>query len=251
MRYLIGTILLLTLISCSDQKVSERNVLVFTKTEGYRHNSINDGVSAIKKLGNDYGFSVDHTEDANQINSSNLKKYDAVIFLHTTGNIFNEVQQNEFELYCESGGGFVGIHAASDTEYDWPWYGALVGGYFNGHPNNPNVRNANIQTKEKNHISCRHLEETWNRDDEWYNFKNLNPKMTVLLNLDETSYEGGTNGAYHPISWIHDRGSNRMFYTGMGHTSESFYEEAFLKHLLGGIVYVIGEGSKPKYNIKS
>ena len=135
----------------------------------------------------------------------------------------------------------MGVHAAADTEYSWPWYGKLVGGYFNGHPNNPNVRNADVLKVDNSHASCTHLPDTWNRDDEWYNYKNLNPEMTVLLNLDESSYEGGTNGDSHPISWIHDRGENKMFYTGLGHTDESFVEEHFMKHLLGGIQYVMGE----------
>ncbi len=223
-------------------------VLVFSKTEGFRHTSIEAGIEAVKKFGEENGFEVEATEDASLITESYLNQFDAVVFMHTTGDIFDDFQQYEFKRYCQAGGGFVGIHAAADTEYSWPWYGELVGAYFNGHPNNPNVRNADIIRVNDTHTSCTHLPEKWNRDDEWYNYKNLNEDMTVLLNLDETSYEGGTNGENHPISWIHDRGDNKMFYTGLGHTDESFSEEPFLKHILGGITYVL---NKPDYSKES
>ncbi|GLR17716.1 hypothetical protein GCM10007940_23310 [Portibacter lacus] len=226
-------------MSCDTAK-KETRVLVFSKTEGYRHKSIEPGVEAIRKLGKENGFIVDHSEDSDIINEDSLSQYNAVIFLSTTGDIFNDEQQYEFMRYYQAGGGFVGIHAATDTEYKWPWYGELVGGYFNGHP--PGIKNADIQKKNDTHLSCAHLPDVWNRDDEYYNFKNLNPEMTVLLNLDETTYEGGTNGENHPIAWTRDN----MFYTGLGHTEASFSEENFLKHILGGILSV--SKNRPNYN---
>ncbi|WP_235298102.1 ThuA domain-containing protein [Portibacter marinus] len=238
MKYLIAAFAALILtISCSEQK-SDPTILVFSKTEGFRHESIEAGVDAIKKLGAENGFKVDHSEDAAIMTEDSLIRYDVIVFLNTTQDILNEEQQYEFKRFYQAGGGFVGIHAAADTEYDWPWYGELIGGYFNGHPNNPNVRNADIQVVDAGHPSCQHLPETWNRDDEWYNYKNLHPDMKVLLNLDESSYEGGTNGDSHPIAWTRDH----MFYTGLGHTEETFMEENFLKHLLGGIQSVMGDG---------
>ncbi len=134
----------------------------------------------------------------------------------------------------------MGIHAASDTEYDWPWYGKLVGAYFDGHPNDPNVREAKMKVVNRQHLSTTHLDDTWVRNDEWYNYKNINPKLQVLICLDETSYEGGTNGDNHPIAWYQEFDGGRVFYTGGGHTTESYDEPDFQKHLLGGINYCLG-----------
>ncbi|MEM0993761.1 MAG: ThuA domain-containing protein [Bacteroidota bacterium] len=238
------------LFSCNNSK-KDINILVFSKTEGFRHASIGAGKKALLDMGEKYGFKVDTTEDANYFQEKNLKKYNAVVFLNTTGDIFNPAQQLEFQRFIQAGGGFLGIHAAADTEYDWPWYGKLVGGYFNGHPNNPNVRAADIQRIDKEHISTKHLPDTWHRSDEWYNYKQLNPDATVLLNLDETTYEGGTNGENHPIAWYHEYDGGRAFYTGSGHTNESFEEEALLKHLWGGIQYVVGDGEPVNYKLES
>ena len=241
-RYIKGLalmLLILSFLSCEQQK--DTKVLIFSKTEGYRHESIEAGIKAIKKLGAENGFSVQASENANDFKEENLQQYATVIFLNTTGDILNHVQQADFERYIQAGGGFVGIHAAADTEYDWIWYGKLVGGYFNGHPNDPNVRSAKIEVNDKSHSSSSMLPDTWERSDEWYNYKNLNPDTKVLMNLDESSYEGGTNGEHHPIAWYHDFDGGRAFYTGGGHTAEAFGEELFLQHLLGGIEYAIGE----------
>ncbi len=214
--------------------------LVFSKTAGFRHESIPDGIAAIRQLGQQHGFEVDATEDAALFTKEYLSKYKVVIFLSTTMDVLDDAQQAVFEQYIHSGGGFVGIHAAADTEYEWPWYGKLVGGYFNGHPNNPNVRKAVIQVKDKNHPACKGLPERWERNDEWYNYKDLNPNIHVLCNLDESTYEGGTNGPSHPIAWYHEYDGGRAFYTGSGHTSESFAEPLFMQHLWGGIQYAAG-----------
>ena len=133
----------------------------------------------------------------------------------------------------------MGIHAASDTEYDWPWYGRMVGAYFDSHPNNPNVRMATLEVVNPNHPATSHLNNSWERSDEWYNFRDINPDIEVLINLDEDSYEGGTNGEFHPIAWFHEYEGGRVFYTGGGHTSSSFDEADFQQHLLGGIEYCL------------
>ena len=121
-----------------------------------------------------------------------------VVFLNTTGDVLDDAQQLEFNRFIQAGGGFVGIHAAADTEYGWAWYGKLVGAYFSSHPNNPNVREADIDVVDESHASSNGLPKRWHCTDEWYNYKDINPNINVLLNLDETSYEGGTNGDKHP-----------------------------------------------------
>lgn len=123
-----------------------------------------------------------------------------LLFLSTTGNVLNDSQQEAFQSFIRDGGGFAGIHAATDTEYEWPWYGKLVGGYFESHPH---IQNATVKVVDRIHISTKHLPASWERKDEWYNFKSLNPQVTVLALLDEKSYEGGTNGENHPIAWYH------------------------------------------------
>lgn len=230
--------LFLILNTCTAQQIGDARILVFTKTEGFRHASIPDGVNALREIGNENGYSIDHTEDATRFNPENLDRYAAVIFLNTTLNVFNKEQQVAFQQYIRDGGGFVGIHSASDTEYDWPWYGRLVGAYFVSHPR---VQEATVRILNNDHPSTRHLPEEWVRTDEWYNFKNIQPHINVLANLDESTYEGGENGEYHPIAWYHEFEGGRVFYTAGGHTSESYSEPLFRQHLLGGIEYVLGK----------
>jgi hypothetical protein len=209
-------------------------VLVFTKTTGYRHESIETGVETIAQLGKQNNFEVIHSEDANVFTEENLSQYKLVIFLSTTGDILNDGQQKAFEFFIKNGGNFMGIHAAADTEYDWPWYGKLVGAYFLNHPDKSN---AEIIKVDDAHQSCKHLPERWLRYDEWYNYKSISPDINVVLELDESTYKGGENGPNHPIAWYHDYEGSRSFYTGMGHTKESYAEPDFKKHLLGGILY--------------
>lgn len=216
-------------------------VLVFSKTKGYYHESIPSGIAAIQKLGAENNFDVDTTKDAAFFTNETLKKYKAIIFLSTTGDVLNAEQQIAMEHYIQAGGGFVGVHAAADTEYEWPWYNKLVGAYFKSHPNNPNVRKAVINIIDKDHLSTRDLPENWERSDEWYNYKNINPDLKVLAKLDEKSYEGGENGDMHPIIWHHQYDGGRAFYTGGGHTKESYADPVFMQHLLGGIRYSVGE----------
>ncbi len=239
--------------SCKSIFPSQRdiNVLVFSKTEGFRHASIPKGQEAIFALGKEQGFSVDTTENASIFKEKTLKDYNVIVFLNTTGDILNEAQQLEFNRWIQAGGGFVGVHAATDTEYDWPWYGELVGAYFNGHPSDPNVREAVVKCVHKEHESTNMLPEEWTRNDEWYNYKNINPNINVLLNLDESTYEGGTNGEQHPIAWYHEFDGGRSWYTGGGHTDESFVDPTFLAHLWGGISYAAGEGKPVDYNLSN
>ena len=228
---LVGMII----VGCTGKK---EKILVFSKTTEYRHASIEVGLMAIKELGKSNGFVVDATEDASYFTEDSLKKYGAVIFLNTTGDILDYVQQADFERYIQAGGGFVGIHAAADTEYDWPWYNQLAGAYFESHPK---IQEAAIRTIDKSHMSTTFLEESWEKEDEWYNFKNINEDINVLLEIDESTYQGGTNGEHHPISWYHEFDGGRAFYTAMGHTNETYKDPNFLDHLLGGIRYALGD----------
>lgn len=224
------------------------SVLVFSKTEGFRHESIAAGKAALLKMGNEHGFAVDTTEDASVFTEQQLQRYNVVIFLNTTGDILNDAQQLEFNRFIQAGGGFVGIHSAADTEYEWPWYGELMGAYFANHPNDPNVREAKVERVDSVHVSSKMLPAIWQREDEWYNYRSFQPTINVLLKLDESSYEGGTNGDHHPIAWYHDFDGGRSWYTGLGHTDETFTDERFLAHLWGGITYAAGPQTAVNYN---
>jgi len=228
------------MLSCHEP--DSPRVLVFFKTNGWKHTSIPYGNEAIQQLGHDNGFLVDTTKDATFFNDDNLRRYDAVVFNSTTRNVLNAEQQAAFERFIQAGGGFVGIHAAADTEYEWPWYDQLVGAHFSSHPNNPNVRKATVEVTDKTHISTQGLPDRWERTDEWYNYRSFYPDIHILAYLDENSYEGGTNGSNHPIAWYHDFDGGRAFYTGGGHEDSSFSEPLFLGHLLGGIKYAMGSG---------
>ncbi|NGO69411.1 DUF1080 domain-containing protein [Streptomyces sp. SB3404] len=213
-------------------------VLVFSKTAGFRHDSIPDGVAAVHDLGAEHGFGVDATEDAAAFTPERLAAYDAVVFLSTTGDVLDERQQAAFEGYIQGGGGYVGVHAAADTEYDWPWYGGLAGAYFDSHPH---IQPATVRVADRAHPATSHLGTEWERTDEWYNYRSSpRPHARVLATLDEDSYEGGTMGGDHPIAWCQEYDGGRAFYTGGGHTKESFADGAFRRHLLGGIRYATG-----------
>src|SRR5690606_26982517 len=209
-------------------------ILVFSKTAGYRHESIPEGIAMFQKLGQEKGFLVDTTENASKFNEENLRNYHAVIFLNTTMDVLNKQQQNDFERFIQAGGGFVGIHAAADTEYNWPWYNGLVGAYFESHPNNPNVRTAEFYVTDHNHPASDSLPSRFTRSDEFYNYKSIKRDLiNVLVKIDESTYEGGTNGEDHPYSWYHEYDGGRAFYTGMGHTKESYTEPLFIDHVWG------------------
>ncbi|HEX6023794.1 MAG TPA: ThuA domain-containing protein [Solirubrobacter sp.] len=234
------------------------NVLVFSKTAAFRHSNIDEGITAIRQLGSEQGFNVDAIEDSSLFTDAFLSRYDAVVWLSTTGDVLNDAQQAAFERYIQAGGGYVGVHSAADTEYTWPWYGQLVGGYFRNHPNG--TPTATVVVEDPTRPSTSHLPTRWTRVDEWYNFQGIvNPVINgggvdvsprgltpihVLLTMDESSYAeaDGTDGVDddHPIAWCKRFDGGRMFYTGLAHTEASWVEPNFLQHFLGGLEVAAG-----------
>ena len=222
--------------SARAQTTVEHRLLLFTRTAGFRHDSIPDGIAAIQTLGRAHGFEVEQTEDPQAFDDVSLARYRAVVFLSTTGDLLRPTQQAAFERYMAGGGGFVGIHAAADAEYDWAWYGELLGTYFDSHPV---IQTASVRVEDPSDPATRQLPDPWVRTDEWYNFRS-NPRAAgvhVLLTLDEATYAGGTMALDHPIAWYHEYGGGRAWYTAGGHTSESFADPLFVAHLWGGIQY--------------
>ncbi len=236
----LGALLLILVFAFRQTSVQQLHILVFSKTEGFRHASIEAGKVAFAKMASEKGFTVDFTEDATKFTMANLKKYNAVVFLSTTGDVLNDSQQQEFERYIEAGGGFLGIHAAADCEYDWPWYGKLVGAWFLDHPNPNNIQQGTYYVVDKNSFATKNMPDSFQRKDEFYNFKQIDPSIHVLIKIDEKSYKGGKNGDNHPMSWYHDYDGGRSFYTNMGHTDESFSEPLFLNHVWAGLLYAAG-----------
>ncbi|TVT42536.1 ThuA domain-containing protein [Hymenobacter setariae] len=213
-------------------------VLVFYKTKGFHHASIPAGLAAFQQLGRAHNFRVDTTLQATRFVADTLRRYAAVVFLNTTGDVLDSTQQVAFERYIGQGHGFMGVHAASDTEYNWPWYGKLVGAYFKSHPQ---VQPATVLVTDTNHPATRFLPARWQRTDEWYNFRDIAPDLRVLATVDETSYTGGINGKQHPFAWYHTYGGGRAFYTAGGHLPENYADSLFQRHLLGGLRYAMGQ----------
>jgi type 1 glutamine amidotransferase len=217
----------------------EVSLLVFSRTVEYRHDSIPAGVQALTKLASDRGWQLAATEDASKFSDAGLASYNAVIFLSTTGDVLDDAEQAAFERFIRAGKGFIGIHSATDTEYDWAWYGGLVGAYFREHPA---VQAANVVVEDSQNPATAALPNPWPRSDEWYAFKsNPRPNVHVLLSLDEHSYTPGSanmNGD-HPVAWCHEYDGGRAFYTALGHTSESFSDPLFMGQLAGAVAWVL------------
>ncbi|WP_118194421.1 ThuA domain-containing protein [Albibacterium indicum] len=230
-------------LSCNKRPGNPR-ILVFSKTAGFYHESIPKGVATIQKLGAENNIIVDTTTNADWFTDDSLKNYSAVVFLSTTGDVLDHYQEAAFERYIQAGGGFVGIHAAADTEYEWGWYGRLVGAYFKSHPEQ---QKATLNIVDDSHVSTKHLPKVWERKDEWYDFKNISEDIQVIMTIDEDSYKGGRNPDEHPMAWYQEYDGGRAFYTALGHTDESYDDPLFLQHILGGIEYAIGGNKKLNY----
>ena len=216
-------------------------VVVFTRTEGFRHDSIADGVEALRQLARRRGLVAEATEDPAAFTAEALADVAAVVFLNTSGDVLDAPAEAALRAYVEGGGGWLGVHAASDTEYDWPWYGALVGAYFDSHPE---VQQAALDVSTAGaaagHPAVQGLPARWVRTDEWYNFRAPPSGVAVLLRLDASSYRGGTMGPDHPVAWTQTVGRGRAVYTALGHTAESYAEPLFRSHLDGALCWAAG-----------
>jgi putative heme-binding domain-containing protein len=214
-------------------------VLVFTRTLGFRHDSIPAGLTAVRELGIDGGFAVDATEDGAAFAPENLGRYRAIVFLNTSGEVLDERQKGAFRVFIEGGGGLAAVHQGITTLEKWPWYVDLVGGVkFAGHPQ---VQAATCRCEVRDHPATKPLRESWSWTDEWYNFKpSPRERSNVLMTVDEASYQGGTMGKDHPISWYRETGRGRVWCTALGHTKEGYSGPPFRRHLLGGIRWAAG-----------
>ena len=231
----LNSILFFDKIKTEEEKIS---LLVIYETQGFVHEeAIREGKIMMTKIGKEKNYNIIFTDNSALFEEHYLEKIDVIIFLCTTLDILNENEEKAMKKFIRNGGGFIGIHSATDTEYEWEWYGKLVGAYFMNHPE---IQKATIITEKKHRFLTDHLKDRWKIKDEWYNFKDFNPDINVLLSLDENTYEGGENGNYHPISWFHEFEGGRSFYTGLGHVGKTYHDPRFVKMINKAILYTSG-----------
>ena len=239
-HYFTKTILVLSLFATMVVSQSENiNVLVFTKANVFVHESRITGAETIKEMEKTHQFNVVISEDSLIFSDEKLKDFDVIVFMNTSGNVLNNNGKQAFKKFVQNGGGFVGIHGASDTEYDWEWYDDFLGTHFDEHPK---VQTAIMDVLVNDAPSTKHLPAKWEWTDEWYNWRHdLNPQIEVLITVDENTYEGGKYGLFHPISWRQEIEGGRCWYTALGHKSELYNDEHFIRHIAGGIEWASGK----------
>ncbi len=243
-KTILSALFVAFVLSMSIQAQPQFKALLFTKTAGWHHKSINEGVDAIRYLGERHQFQVDWEEMAWRFTDENLEQYDVIIFLSTTGDVLNDEQQAAMKRFIQSGKGFVGIHAASDTEYEWEWFTQLVGRMFVIHPANQTAR---LHVVDRNFPGMERMPDSFLFTDEWYTFTDEKVEgLNYLLTIDEDSYDPSADwgdkksdgmGDFHPISWYHEFDGGRSFYTAMGHMEKTYDDWLFLEHIYGGIYW--------------
>lgn len=212
-------------------------LLLYTQTQGWRHDSIPVAVDTLRRLAADAGFDAVHGEDPSLFDDDALAGFAVVAFVNTTGPILDDAQRAAFERYVRGGGGFLGVHSAADTGYDWPWYGELVGAWFDGHP--PGLQTSDVRFERGRELPGA---AEWRITDELYNYRrNPRPLVDVVATVDERQYDGGTMGGDHPIAWCHRRFGGRAWYTGLGHDRALYDDATFRAHLLRGLRYATGQ----------
>jgi type 1 glutamine amidotransferase len=214
-------------------------ILVFTKTTGFRHDSIPAGVAAVERIAAELGYETEHTEDSAVYNPLDLARFAAVAWVSPSGDILDELERAALADYVTGGGGWCGIHAASTAERSWPFFREMVGARFIGHP--PGCTPGEIDVKDTGHASTAHLPKRWSWTDEWYSFDERPKDVDVLLEADEDTYDTAdlAMGNPHPIAWHRRLEAGRCFYTALGHAEESYADPVFLAHIRGGLESVL------------
>ncbi|SFB58543.1 PKD domain-containing protein [Amycolatopsis marina] len=220
------------------------SVLVFSKVTNFYHDSIPAGIAAIEQLGATHGFEVEATDDAGAFTDENLDRFDVVVFNNTnstpqSGDLLDSDQRAALQRYIRDGGGWTGLHAASASERDWPWYEGLVGAIFDYHPA-PQV--GRVKVLDRAHPSTQDLPELWEQHEEWYNWKtNPTQKVHTLAQIKvRDGVDGLDEGVDHPYSWCQNYDGGRSWFTAGGHDAGKFSDELFLRHLRGGIEWAAG-----------
>jgi type 1 glutamine amidotransferase len=237
------SILLAGMVSCKKDKKEvyppktegKTNVLVFSKTAGYRHESIAAGIDMFQSHAEEWQLNVTTTETTEKFSGDGLKEFTVLVLLNTTGDYLTDAEQERLVDFVRSGGRILAVHAAADAEYNWPWYNHMLGAWFLSHPA---IQQANCILEDPVHSAGKEMPAIWTRTDEWYNFKDIQPYIHIVYSVDENSYSGGMNGADHPISWYHNFEGGKIFYTAMGHTYETYSEPYFIQHIAGALEWL-------------
>jgi uncharacterized protein len=242
-------------ISClaplASRAETQGRVLVYTKNQTgkglYVHDNVADCANAIKKLGAENHFDVEVSDDPKAFTDQNLKRYQALVFDNVNNEIFdNEEQKAALQRYIRAGGGFVGIHSATGAMRDWPWYWSLVGGKFCRHAK---MQEFKVKTKDAKDVSTAHLPATFEWTDEFYYVDHKPEGLHVLLAGDLASvndpgkekYPGKMFGDEFPLAWRHEFEGGRAWYTALGHQKEHYADPKLTQHILGGILWAMGE----------
>ena len=233
---------LLALLLLGAASPPKGEVLIFSHTTGYRHDSIPAGIAAIGRIARRQGFSVRASEDPAQFTSHALRGVRAIVFLSSTtdpkapsSEWLTGERRAALQTFVRSGGGVMAIHAAADSHYHWPWYGRLIGGRFARHPEG--TPTGTLALTERSHPVTAGMPATIRRSDEWYEFADYDPTSRLLVTLDPASI-GEADVNPNPISWVRQVDGGRVFYTAMGHTTESYADPYVLRHLGNGLAWV-------------
>jgi type 1 glutamine amidotransferase len=246
----IGSLSILLAALCLSTAASaaqKARVLIYSGSTGFRHESIPTAVEAIKAISAKLGYSADATEDPEIFSVEKLKPYKAIVFVSTTtdpkkpeSEWFVGARRDALQGFLKDGKGIVGIHAAGDSHYHWPWYGKMIGGYFERHPKG--TPKGVVTVVDAKHPATAKLPKTLERNDEWYYYKDFDPTMRVLVTVDPATIgDGEADVNPNPVVWCHAFGGGRVFYNGLGHTSESYSEPYMVKLLTGGLTYAVGK----------
>jgi uncharacterized protein len=233
------------LVALPASAADSKRVLIYSGSTGFRHESIEPGVAAIKVLATREGFAADTSEDPNVFTAERLKPYSVIVFVSSTTNPkdpasewFVGERREALQGFVHAGKGIVGIHAAADSHFNWPWYTKMIGGVFERHPQGTPA--GELTVVDGTHPSTRGLPQTIPHIDEWYYYKDFNPRVQLLMTFDPASI-GETDANPNPISWAHEFEGGRVFYTGLGHTKEAYRTSFFLKHIAGALHWAAGD----------
>jgi len=244
-KFAAAFIIIQLLVSSGTFAQKQFKVLMITTTRGWHHESLHAGVVAIQQLAARNSFEVALLEDPNGFTDKYVEQFQAILFLNTSGDIFNAEEQKVMERFIKSGKGFVGIHSASDTEYEWDWYTKMVGRMFHIHPA---VQTAKMKILDPKFPGLQGFADGKLWTEEWYEFgPEKVTDLTYILGVDEETYnpkadwgaraKGVGMGKVHPLAWYHNYDGGRAFYTALGHLPTNFSEPAFLDHLYAGIFW--------------
>ncbi|KAL1679945.1 trehalose utilization-domain-containing protein [Schizophyllum commune] len=262
------TLFTLSSLSGLALAASTPRVLIYSATEQFRHDSIPTAVQALKDAGYSASITFDATEDKSLFTDDNLKQYDALVFLSNTGEVLDDDGIAAFQKYLNLGGNFIGIHSATDCLNTTEFYGREIGAYFDYHPE---LTNATVDVLDRSHPSTSMLPEQWQVRDEMYNFKSdpRNVGAVVILSADESTYNGGfihRSLSLHVLTermkipargtWYQEKGAGvqdgntagRSFYTSLGHLNETWNDDTFMAHVMGGIKWALEANTTRAFN---